>query len=98
MVDDDGREGARSAGFGDSVLELGLPANATAALGPERAALEAVLLFLISETRMSVREAGEVLGLDERAAHEWWASQGHCFPAPGWEEPAEGRRSGQTRT
>ncbi len=61
-------------------LNLSLPSEVVEALGPdpERGALEAVLLFLIDEEKMSVARAGEILGLGGglSAAARWYASRG----------------------
>ncbi len=60
-------------------LNLDLPREAIEALGPdpERGALEAVLLFLIDEGKMSVARAGQILGFPDRpAAARWYASRG----------------------
>jgi proteasome lid subunit RPN8/RPN11 len=63
-------------------MNLGLPEEVVEALGPEpeRAALEAVLLFLISEDKMSVDRAGEILGLDRNSAISWYTSHGFYYP------------------
>jgi hypothetical protein len=63
-------------------MNLELPEEVVEALGPEpqRAALEAVLLFLISEDKMSVARAGEILGLDRISAINWYTSHGFYYP------------------
>ncbi len=63
-------------------MNLELPEELVEALGPEpeRAALEAVLLFLISEGKMSVARAGEILGLDRISAINWYTSLGFYYP------------------
>ena len=63
-------------------MNLELPKEVIEALGPqpERAALEAVLLFLISEEKMSVARAGELLGLDRISAIRWYTSHGFYYP------------------
>lgn len=71
-------------------LNLDLPPEAIEALGsdPERGALEAVLLFLVDEGKMSVACAGEMLGLEDGpAAACWYDSRGSglgssLLPAP----------------
>jgi len=72
-------------------MNLELPEEVVEALGPEpeRAALEAVLLFLISEDRMSVARAGEILGLDRAPAIRWYASHGYYYPDLSEEDLAE---------
>ena len=59
-----------------------LPEEAIKALGPEpeRKVLEAVLLFLISGSKMSVARAGEILGLDRISAIRWYTSHGFYYP------------------
>jgi hypothetical protein len=63
-------------------VSLDLPEEVVEALGPEpeRQALEAVLLFLIGEDRMSVARAGRILGLDRLAAIRWYTSHGFFYP------------------
>jgi hypothetical protein len=63
-------------------MNLELPEEVVKALGPEpeRAALEAVLLFLISEDKMSVARAGEILRLDRISAINWYTSHGFYYP------------------
>jgi hypothetical protein len=63
-------------------MNLELPEEVVEALGPEpeRAALEAVLLFLISEDKMSVGRAGEILGFDRISAIRWYTSHGFSYP------------------
>jgi hypothetical protein len=56
---------------------------------PERAALEAVLLFLISEDKMSVARVGEVPGLDGISAIRWYTSHGFYYPDLSEEDLAE---------
>lgn len=72
-------------------MNLELPGEVVEALGPEpeRAALEAVLLFLISEDKMSVARAGEILGLDRTAAIRWYTSHGFYYPDLSEEDLAE---------
>lgn len=72
-------------------MHLELPAEVVEALGsdPERGALEAILLFLISEDRMSVARAGEILGLDRLAAVQWYTSHGFYYPDLSAEDLAE---------
>ena len=64
-------------------MHLELPEEVVEALGPEpeRAALEAVLLFLISEDKMSVAHTGEILCLDRISAIRWYTSHGFYYPA-----------------
>ena len=63
-------------------MNLEFPEEVVEALGPEpeRAALEAVLLFLISEDKISVARAGEILGLDRISAINWYTSHGFYYP------------------
>jgi hypothetical protein len=63
-------------------MNLELPDEVVEALGPEpeRSALEAVLLFLVSEAKMSVARAGEILGLDRISAINWYTSHGFYYP------------------
>jgi len=72
-------------------MNLELPEEVVEALGPEpeRAALEAVLLFLISEDKMSVARAGEILGFDRISAIRWYTSQGFYYPDFSEEDLAE---------
>jgi hypothetical protein len=63
-------------------MNLEFPEEVVEALGPEpeRAALEAVLLFLIYEDKISVARAGEILGLDRISAINWYTSHGFYYP------------------
>ncbi len=72
-------------------MNLELPEEVVEALGPEpeRAALEAVLLFLISEDKMSVARAGEILGLGRIPAIRWYTSHGFYYPDLSEEDLAE---------
>lgn len=72
-------------------MNLELPEEIIEALGPEprREALEAILLFLVSEDRMSVARAGEILGLDRLSAIRWYASHGFYYPDLSEEDLAE---------
>ena len=58
------------------------PGEVVEALGPEpeRAVLEAVLMFLISDDKISVARAGEILGLDRISAINWYTSHGFYYP------------------
>lgn len=64
------------------MAELKVPEEVMAALGddPQREALEALLLHLLREGRVSVAWAGEVLGLGRMEAVRWYTSRGHRFP------------------
>ena len=75
-------------------MNLELPEEVVKALGPEpeRAALEAVLLFLISEDKMSVARAGEILGFDRIPAIRWYTSHGFYYPDLSKEDLAEDLR------
>ena len=72
-------------------MNLELPEEVVEALGPEpeRAALEAVLLFLISEDKMSVARAGEILGFDRISTIRWYTSHGFYYPDLSEEDLAE---------
>lgn len=72
-------------------MSLELPEEVIEALGPdpERATLEAVLLFLISEDKMSVARAGEILNLDRMSAIRWYTSHGFYYPDLSEEDLAE---------
>jgi hypothetical protein len=63
-------------------MNLEFPEEVVEALGPEpeRAALEAVLLFLIYEDKISVARAGEILGLDRISAINLYTSHGFYYP------------------
>jgi hypothetical protein len=72
-------------------ISLELPDEVVSVLGPEpeRVALEAVLLFLISEDKMSAARAGEILGLDRARAIRWSTSHGFTYPDLSEEDLAE---------
>lgn len=61
---------------------LRMPEEVVAALGeePERAALEALLLYLIRADKVSVAWAGKRLGLGRQEAIRWYTSHGYPFP------------------
>lgn len=64
-------------------IKLTLPDEVLGALGPkpEREVLEGVLLLLVSEGKMSVARAGEVLGLKGRiSAIRWYTGHGLSYP------------------
>lgn len=63
-------------------VRITLPDEMIEALGddPEREALEALLLHLVRRERISVGRAGELLGLDKRAAISWYVGWGHRYP------------------
>lgn len=75
-------------------MKLELPEEVIEALGPEpeREALEAILLFLVSEDRMSVARAGEILGLDRLSAIRWYTSHGFYYPDLSGEDLTEDLR------
>ncbi len=75
-------------------MNLELPEEVIEALGPEpeRATLEAVLLFLVSEDRMSVARAGEILDLDRMSAIRWYTSHSFYYPDFSEEDLAEDLR------
>ena len=64
-------------------MRVELPAEVVEALGPEpkREVLEGVLLLLVSEGKMSVVRAGEILGLKGRVSAIRWYT-GHGLPYP----------------
>ena len=64
-------------------MKLTLPDEVLEALGPqpEREVLEGVLLLLVSEGKMSVARAGEILGLEGRvSAIRWYTRHGLPYP------------------
>lgn len=64
-------------------MKLTLPDEVLEALGPqpEREVLEGVLLLLVSEGKMSVARAGEILGLEGRIpAIRWYTRHGLPYP------------------
>jgi predicted HTH domain antitoxin len=63
-------------------VKLAFPEELIKALGPnpEREALEAVLLYLISQGRMSTGKAGRLLGLDRLEAIRWYTDHGFHYP------------------
>jgi hypothetical protein len=64
-------------------MKLTLPDEVHEALGPEpeREVLEGVLLLLVSEGKMSVARAGEILGLGGRLpAIRWYTAHGLPYP------------------
>lgn len=73
------------------IISLELSEEVIEALGsePERTTLEAVLLFLISEDKMSVAQAGEILNLDRMSAIRWYTSHGFYYPDLSGEDLAE---------
>ena len=75
-------------------MKLTLPDEVLEALGPEpeREMLEAVLLLLVSEDKMSVARAGEILGLGRMSAIRWYTSHGFYFPDLSVEDLAEDLR------
>ncbi len=64
-------------------MKLTLPDEVHEALGPkpEREVLDGVLLLLVSEGKMSVARAGEILGLGGRLPAIRWYT-GHGLPYP----------------
>jgi len=64
-------------------LKVELPVEVVDALGPEpeREVIEGVLLLLVSEGKMSVARAGEILGLRGRVSAIRWYT-GHGLPYP----------------
>lgn len=72
-------------------LNLRLPDEVVEALGPEpeREALEGVLLLLVGEGKMTLKRAGEILGLEGREqAARWYTERTLLRPEPG-EDPIE---------
>ncbi len=74
--------------------ELHVPEEVMAVLGedPEREALEALLLHLIRNDKVSVAWAGDRLGLDRQEAIRWYTSHGYPFPDYGEEDLEEDAR------
>jgi hypothetical protein len=73
-------------------LKVELPAEVVDALGPEpeRAVIEGVLLLLVSEGKMSVARAGEILGLRGRiSAIRWYTGHGPPYPFLSEEDAAD---------
>lgn len=68
-------------------INLELPAEVVEVLGPEpeREVLEGVLLLLVSEGKMSVARAGEILGFESRMSAMRWYT-GHGLPYPNLSE------------
>ena len=64
------------------MTELRVPEEVVAALGdePEQEVLEALLLHLIREEKVSVAWAGERLGLGRQETIRWYTSHGYPFP------------------
>lgn len=64
-------------------VRVQLPAEVVEAMGPsfEREVLEGVLLLLVSEGKMSVARAGELLGLESPLSAIRWYT-GHGLPYP----------------
>jgi hypothetical protein len=64
-------------------LKVELPVEVVDALGPEpeREVIEGVLLLLVTEGKMSVARAGEILGLGGRISAICWYT-GHGLPYP----------------
>ena len=64
------------------MAELRVPEEVISALGkdPEREALEALLLHLIREEKVSVAWAGTKLGFGRQEAIRWYTSHGYPFP------------------
>lgn len=63
-------------------MELRIPDEVAKVLGsdPEREALEALLLQLIREDKVSVAWAGERLGLDRWQSIDWYTAHGYHYP------------------
>lgn len=63
-------------------LQLEVPQEVLDLLGPkpEREAIEALLLHLVRQDKMTVARAGELLGLDRWEAIEWYNAQGYRYP------------------
>jgi hypothetical protein len=76
-------------------LNLELPAEVVDALGPEpeREVIEGVLLLLVSEGKMSVARAGEIMGLGRRiSAIRWYTRHGIPYPNLSEEDVADDLR------
>jgi hypothetical protein len=63
-------------------LKLDLPAEVVEVLGPdpEKEALEALLLHLVHQRRVTLAWAGERLGLDRWQVIAWYTSHGFAYP------------------
>jgi predicted HTH domain antitoxin len=63
-------------------LSLELPPEVIEALGvdPQREALEALLLRLVQQGKLTLARAGEQLGMNRWQALEWYTSQGFPYP------------------
>jgi hypothetical protein len=73
-------------------LKVELPTEVVDALGPEpeREVIEGVLLLLVSEGKMSVARAGEILGLRGRiSAIRWYTGHGLPYPDLSEEDVAD---------
>lgn len=59
-------------------LQLDLPQDVLELLGPEpeREVLEALVLELVREKKMTIARGGEILGLDRWEAPRWFANRG----------------------
>jgi hypothetical protein len=74
-------------------LKVELPAEVVDALGPEleREVIEGVLLLLVSEGKLSVARAGEILGLRRGriSAIRWYTGHGLPYPDLSEEDVAD---------
>jgi hypothetical protein len=63
-------------------LQLELPLEVVEALGPraERELLEAALLKLVSERKMTLAKAGRFLGMSRLQAIRWYTKHGLPYP------------------
>jgi hypothetical protein len=76
-------------------LKVELPVEVVDALGPEpeREVIEGVLLLLVTEGKMSVARAGEILGLRGRiSAIRWYTGHGLPYPDLSEEDVADDLR------
>lgn len=64
------------------MLKLDLPPEVAKMLGsdPEQEALEALLLHLVHQGRVTLAWAGERLGMNRWQAMEWYTAQGYPYP------------------
>ncbi|CAN5627589.1 hypothetical protein BH24DEI1_BH24DEI1_00420 [soil metagenome] len=64
------------------IVQLEIPEVLHEALGPEpqKEVLEAILLKLINDDRLSIGMAGKILGLDRLGAIQWYTGHGHHYP------------------
>jgi len=69
-------------------MQVELPEDLAGLLGaePSRAVLEALLLQLVHDEKMTVARAGELLGKDREEAISWYTSHGYHYASLSPEE------------